>query len=316
MGDGSDERPAPARDDAQEVARLREEVQESRHEIAHLRQEAASASDERRTQRALLERLREQAGIDREALASVRRELDAAESELVDLRAVRDALTPPTLPQRPGLTLAVSFLPATQGVGGDFYLAAAGPDDSTVIVVGDVAGKGVRAARTAAFVRTTFATTARFSDDPCRLLEWANVALTERAGFDQRFVTAACMTFAPGTRVMRWALAGHPPPLWLRTGEELASGTIGPPLGIRDLLECSAASATLDPGEAVLLYTDGLVESRRDGELYGLARAASLLREMAGEPSHDVLARLRSDATEFAGHELADDLCLLAATTG
>jgi serine phosphatase RsbU (regulator of sigma subunit) len=115
-----------------------------------------------------------------------------AEHELEDLRAIRDALTPPELPQRPGLELAAAFLPAAaEGVSGDFYLVAEGPQDSTVLIVGDVVGHGLQAARRAAFVRTAFAATAPFSDDPCRLLSWANTALIERAGISSEFVTTA-----------------------------------------------------------------------------------------------------------------------------
>jgi serine phosphatase RsbU (regulator of sigma subunit) len=95
---------------------------------------------------------------------------DNDEHELQDLRAIRDALTPPELPRRPGLELAAAFLPAiAEQVSGDFYLVAEGPQDSTVLVVGDVVGHGRQAAPRAAFIRTTFAATAPFSDDPCRL---------------------------------------------------------------------------------------------------------------------------------------------------
>jgi serine phosphatase RsbU (regulator of sigma subunit) len=79
------------------------------------------------------------------------------------LRAVRNALTPPELASRPGVDLAASFLPATDGVSGDFYLVADGPHEATALVVGDVVGKGLGAARRAAFIRTVFATTAPFS---------------------------------------------------------------------------------------------------------------------------------------------------------
>ena len=92
-----------------------------------------------------------------------------------------------------GLDLAAAFLPA-EVVGGDFYLAAEGPRDSTVLVVGDVVGHGVNAARRAAFVRTAFAATAPFSHDPCQLLSWANTAMIEPAGITSGFVTAACVT--------------------------------------------------------------------------------------------------------------------------
>jgi serine phosphatase RsbU (regulator of sigma subunit) len=153
---------------------------------------------------------------------------------LVDLRAIRDALTPPELPQRLGLGLAAAFLPAaSELVSGDFYLVAEGPRDSTVLVVGDVVGHGVQAGRRAAFVRTAFAATAPFSDDPARLLSWANTALTERTGTGSEFVTAACVTFLPRERLVRWAYAGHPPALWLedaaswsRRGREPRLGSV------------------------------------------------------------------------------------------
>jgi serine phosphatase RsbU (regulator of sigma subunit) len=245
-------------------------------------------------------------------LSAIEERLVAAQNELTDLRAVRDALTPPELPARPGLSFAVSFAPATQRVSGDFYLAAEGPRDSTVLVVGDVAGKGAEAAQRAAFIRTAFVTTSRFSDDPSRLLEWANAALTERAGYTARFVTAVCMTFAPASRRLRWALAGHPPPLRLGTGDELSASKPGPPLGIREQLRCQGASIKLGTGDGVLLYTDGLVESRRDGELFGVDRARDIIREMAAAPTVELLSRLRDEAASFGGDTLADDLCLLA----
>jgi serine phosphatase RsbU (regulator of sigma subunit) len=163
-------------------------------------------------QKTLIARFRREAEVRDEELAALRTRLEVAEHELEDLRAIRDALTPPELPRRPGLELAAAFLPIeAERVSGDFYLVAEGPQDSTLLVIGDVVGHGLQAGRRAAFVRTTFAATAPFSDDPRRLLSWANTALVERAGTSSDFVTAACVTFDPNKRVLRWAYAGHPP---------------------------------------------------------------------------------------------------------
>ena len=296
---------AQAAADAREIARLKAEVAEGNAELALMRAAACQ-------RQALLRRLQHEAGVHESELSAIEERLVAAQSELTDLRAVRDALTPPELPARPGLSFAVSFAPATQRVSGDFYLAAEGPRDSTVLVVGDVAGKGAEAAQRAAFVRTTFVTTSRFSDDPSRLLEWANVALTERAGYTAKFVTAVCMTYSPTSRLLRWALAGHPPPLRLDTGDELSGTEPGPPLGIREHLRCECASVELGTGDGVLLYTDGLVESRRRGELFGVARAREIIREMAAAPRAELVSRLRDEAASFGGDTLVDDLCLLA----
>jgi serine phosphatase RsbU (regulator of sigma subunit) len=104
-------------------------------------------------QDALIARLRREAEVRDEELSALRERLGAAEHELEDLRAIRDALTPPELPQRPGLELAAAFVPAAEQVSGDFYLVAEGPQDSTLLVVGDVIGHGLRS-RAAGSVRS------------------------------------------------------------------------------------------------------------------------------------------------------------------
>jgi hypothetical protein len=119
----------------------------------------------------LVTRLRREVAIRDSELADLRARLDAAEHELEDLRAIRDALTPFDMPERLGLDLAAAFVPAAERVSGDFYLVAEGPQDSTVLVIGDVVGHGLDAARRAAFVRTAFASMAPYSDD--RASSWA-----------------------------------------------------------------------------------------------------------------------------------------------
>ena len=238
--------------------------------------------------------------------------LAADERELNDLRAVRDALTPPELGRWPGVDIAASFLPATDGVSGDFYLVAAGPQETTTLVVGDVVGKGLEAARRAAFVRTVFATTAPFSDDPARLLSWANTALYERVESDRGFVTAGCVTLSLTGRVLRWGYAGHPPVLWLDTGEELG-GARTIPLGLDDEWACAPAADRLSPGKGVLLYTDGVTEARRDGVEFGQTRLAHTVQALQGCPPSEVVAAVTNEVKEYSASNLADDLCVVAA---
>jgi serine phosphatase RsbU (regulator of sigma subunit) len=298
------------------IAQLRDQADHDAAQIGELRRQLARARDaadvRRAAQSALIAQLREEVGIRDAELAEVQSQLAASEVELDDLRAVRDALTPAALPQRPGLAITTSFLPATQRVSGDFYLAAAGPAETTVVVVGDVTGKGVEAARDAAFLRTAFATIARFSDEPSRLLGWANRAFGERVRRGGKFATAACLTYDPARRHLRWALAGHPTPLRLGTGDELAIGRRGAPLGVRRDVGCRDAALELPAGEGVLLYTDGLTEARRDSGLFGVERAVDVIRAMVGRSCTELLARLRDEATAFGGGALTDDLCLVA----
>jgi serine phosphatase RsbU (regulator of sigma subunit) len=261
----------------------------------------------------LVARLRRDADVRDEELSALRERLEAAEHELGDLRAIRDALTPPELPERPGLELAAVFLPAgAEKVSGDFYLVAEGPQGSTMLVVGDVVGHGVQAGRRAAFVRTTMAATAPFSDDPSRLLSWANTALIERAGTGSDFVTAACVTYLPSERLLRWAYAGHPPALWIHDGRELTPLQQGTPLGLGADPDTLEQSVRLTGPAGLLLYTDGLTEARRDGELFGVQGVTGALAELQNPSPSEVLAIVRTRVAQFAYSKLTDDICMLA----
>jgi sigma-B regulation protein RsbU (phosphoserine phosphatase) len=261
----------------------------------------------------LIARLRREAAVRDVQLSDLLARLEDAERELDDLRAIRDALTPSELPERPGVQLAAAFVPAAERVSGDFYLVAEGPQDSTVLVVGDVVGHGLHAAQRAAFVRTTFASTAPFSDDPGKLLRWANAALVDRAGTSADFVTAACMTYLPGRQLLRWAYAGHPPALRLHDGTELAASAQGLPLGLDEKPDYVEGSMRAEQASGVLLYTDGLTEARRDGEFFGLARVSAALGENSDPTPDQAVGVLCARVTEFAPGPLHDDLCLLAA---
>jgi serine phosphatase RsbU (regulator of sigma subunit) len=293
--------------DERELRRLHSQVDDLTHDIHDL-------ADLEHRQGELIARLREEAAVREEDLATLRKRLAAAEHELEDLPAIRDALTPPELPRRPGLELAAAFLPAiAEQVSGDFYLVAEGPQDSTVLVVGDVVGHGLQAARRAAFIRTTFAATAPFSDDPCRLLSWANTALIERAGASVDFVTAACVTYLPNERLLRWAYAGHPPALSLDDGHELIAARQGTPLGLGRDPGFVEGSQRTTAGAGVLLYTDGLTEARHDGKQFGLDGVSAALAGLHRPSPTEAVAVLRSRVADFAYGTLTDDLCLLAA---
>ncbi len=289
-----------------ELRRLHSEVDAREHDIRDM----GEYEDRQDT---LIARLRTQAQVRDDELTALRERLGAAEHELEDLRAIRDALTPPELPQRPGLELAAAFVPAAEQVSGDFYLVAEGPQDSTLLVIGDVVGHGLRAGRRAAFVRTVFAATAPFSDDPRQLLSWANTALVERAGTGTEFVTAGCMTYHPEAKLLRWAYAGHPPAVWMHDGHELVAPSQGTPLGIGADPEYVEGSLRSDSSAGVLLYTDGLTEARRDGKLFGLEGVAAALGELDDPSPSEAVAILRARVAEYAAGRLSDDLCMLAA---
>ena len=249
-------------------------------------------------------------------------ELQEAEQELAELRTIQEALAPATPPECPALELATCYLPAEHGVSGDFFVVAPDPDGSTLIAVGDVAGRGLDAAKTSWYVRTLLASSAEVSADPATILERTNHAFIEEAGYDAPFVTAACLRIHPAGRLM-WALAGHDDPVRLDQGGPLrGGGKAGLPLGVADELGCETASTELEPGSGLLLYTDGLTEARRRGngashafEMFGEERVSELVSRIPGSPTTEIVERMREEVSEFSGGELADDLCLIALRT-
>ena len=243
----------------------------------------------------------------------LRGEVEAGERNMAELRDLQEALAPPDVPSRPALELASCYVPAEGGAGGDFFLVAPGPRDSTVVVVGDVAGKGLEAAKRAAFVRMAFAAAAPFQDDPCKLLDLANSNLIERAGVSDIFVTAACFVVNPTENKLTWALAGHPPALLLADGQLLNKVHAAFPLGIGDDIDCERGEAELSPGTGFVAFTDGLIEARRSGgDLFGMERASELVAHLRDREPGFVVGELRAAAERYAGGALTDDLCMVA----
>jgi serine phosphatase RsbU (regulator of sigma subunit) len=252
--------------------------------------------------------------IDREAALRLR--LAEADREMRELGSLRAALTAPELPTLEGLDIATSYTPAEGLAAGDFFLVTTGPRDSAVVVVGDVVGHGLPAARRASFVRTTMALFAEYAEDPMAMLSLANTALTEREPGTE-FVTALCAIFSADRSTLTWASAGHPPPWDLDRGEPLATVRHALPLGIEPALKGAVATTRLKPGAGVLLYTDGLPEARtaRDvarHELFGEDAARDALRALNGAGPDAIVAALRDAAVRHARGAPADDLCLVA----
>jgi serine phosphatase RsbU (regulator of sigma subunit) len=233
--------------------------------------------------------------------------------ELDELEEVREALRPVVLAPRADLELAAHYVAAEQGVGGDFFLTAEGPRRSTVLLVGDVVGKGVQAARRAVFVRTSLVTFAPFEDDPARLLRLANAALIDRAGTSVDYVTAVCVVHRPADATLAWAIAGHPPPLRLEDGSPLDAAGAGQPLGLEAELEVASTVAPLAAEGGVLMYTDGILDARdATSRRFGEERLRGLVAAHGRESAGSIVEHLRAALASYAPVG-GDDVCLLAA---
>lgn len=215
-------------------------------------------------------------------------------------RTLQESLLPPELPLVPGLELAARFRPAGGGVElvGDFYDVFEDGRGQWHVLVGDVCGKGVEAAKLAALSRYTVGA-ALGADAPSATLRRLNEAVLRRHGVGGPFVTAVHGRLGPregGVDVIVCA-AGHPPPLVRRAGgtvERLeAPGTL---IGVLETLELQDVEARLGPGDALVLYTDGVTEARtREGRL-GEDGLAALLGDADGDSAEALAAAIDQGA--------------------
>lgn len=234
----------------------------------------------------------------------------ALEHSAEDLEAITAALTPAALPRLSGIDASAAFVASDHGVSGDFYLLTSAPGGGAIAVVGDVTGHGPEAARLATFVRARVAALAAHTSDPAELLSLANAALVERSSAE--LVTATCLHFGLEDARLTWAVAGHPRPLRLPGMEELPVAGRTLPLGAARRLELVNGETSLTPEEAVLVYTDGAADVRRDGVALGAAGLADLLSPLSDLPSRELVRRAEEAILEWADGPLRDDLCLLA----
>ena len=238
-------------------------------------------------------------------LVRARREIARQRDQLARVaETLQRSLLPDAMPQVEGVRLAYRYVPGTaDDVGGDFYDAFVLPDGQLALVIGDVAGKGVAAAAVMGEVRTAIRAYALDEADPARVLGLAN-RLVERSG---HMVTALLAILDPGTGSLRFASAGHLPPLLLAPGAEpaLLSGGRGAPLVVYE--PAGTVQVDLPPGSRLALFTDGLVE-RRDTSIDG---SLERLRDVTAADDLEALCDALLAGTPRG--QARDDVALLVA---
>jgi serine phosphatase RsbU (regulator of sigma subunit) len=242
-------------------------------------------------------------------------------------RALQDSLLPSRLPEIPGIELGARYRAAGQGldVGGDFYDAFPAGRDWWIVAVGDVCGHGVEAAATTGLVRHTIRSTALDGVMPSTLLRRLNEMLVryeaerDEIGDDDlpvspRFCTVLVGAVQPTDNGVDIILcsAGHPLPLVRRTaGPVVPVGVPGTLLGVTDDVSLADTVVHLDPGEALVCYTDGLTDRRNGRRMFGEEGVVKALYQGKGL-SADALARLiEGEALGFVDDEPADDMAVL-----
>jgi GAF domain-containing protein len=238
-------------------------------------------------------------------------------------RELVESLLPSRLPEVEGLEVAVSFHPAGGGpeVGGDFYDVIALGADTCLLAVGDVQGKGIEAAALTGLLRAATKTAAHFTTRPMVILDHLNTTIidnivqrarsVEHPWDDARLCTAAVVRME--RRRQRWrvsaATAGHPPPLLRRV-----DGSVEPVcrpsmmLGVDPSAAYVESSLWVEPGDTMVLFTDGLTESRLDGAPLGQEGASAVLRDCA-DSAFATTERMAGVALSSPGRH--DDLVVL-----
>jgi hypothetical protein len=201
------------------------------------------------------------------------REREQWRLEIEQARQVQQMLIPEALPVVPGFTLESEYRPAQQ-VGGDFFQIIEGEDDSILIVLGDVSGKGLKAAMLVSLIVGTIRTLAKFTRDPMEVLRGLNERLCGR--MQGHFATCMVAHIASDGETTI-ANAGHLPP-YLNGKEVAIAGSL--PLGMIEAAEFEQMRITLQPGDRITMMTDGIVEAQNEKkELFGFSRTNELMRQ-------------------------------------
>ena len=228
-------------------------------------------------------------------------------------QTLQESLIPPTPPDIPRLDVAAIYRPAGEGdeVGGDFYDVFDTDEDDWVIVLGDVCGKGIEAAKVTALARYTLRTAALRARKPSAVLSTLNEALIHQR--IDRFLTVVYVRLRTQDDRCRLSVAsgGHPLPLRIRDDRVEALGTPGPLLGVLDQPDWHDTELDLEPGDVVLFYTDGLTEARRDGEFFGEGRLRRLLHRSRQEAAAAIATEIVNEVVDFQAGSPRDDIAVV-----
>jgi PAS domain S-box-containing protein len=219
------------------------------------------------------------------------------------------SLLPPELPDAPGWRFHSLYMPAggESEVGGDFYdvfPTGAG----WMALMGDVVGRGPAAAALTAMARYTLRTAGSLVGTPTMGLARLNDNLRERG--DMALCTVAIVLLRDDSNEASLVCAGHPLPYLIRGGEVRAVGRTGPLLGAFEHGHWLAASVDLEPGDVLVLYTDGVLDAKGPGDRFGEARLEQALT--GATSAEDAVERIRSALHDYAGAEQDDDTAVLA----
>lgn len=239
------------------------------------------------------------------------REQERTEHELRVARRIQQLLLPKDVPRLAGWQMAASYLPARE-VGGDFYDFLSLPDDRLGLIIGDATDKGIPAALVMATTRSTLRATASRLVSPGLSLARVNDLLCPEFP-PHMFVTCLYAVLDPKSGRLQYANAGHSLPYRRTNGSVAELRATGMPLGLMPAMDYEERETTLEVGESLLLYSDGLIEAHNpEREMFSCPRLESLLLRHPGGSA--LIDFLLSELSDFTGGnwEQEDDVTLIS----
>ena len=229
----------------------------------------------------------------------------AMEEDLQAARELQRILIPDASPEIDGLEAIVRLRPARE-ISGDIYDIFEHRDGQTVIAFGDVSGKGAAAALYGGLVSGLLRTLAPRRRRPAELLKALNEVLIERK-VDARYVTLCVLLWDPATRQIVMANAGAIPPMICRGSEILKVRVEGVPLGLLDDREYDEVPFQAEPGDVLVLYSDGITDHLSpSGTEFGRGRLAQLVRSNCGKPVSELIRDLFAELDKWSADAFDD----------
>jgi len=215
---------------------------------------------------------------------------------------IQRAIVPRKLPDFAGASFGAFTIPA-KGVSGDYYDVIQTRSDKVVIAVGDVAGKGVAAGLVMVMIRSILHLVTNTDRDISTVLTWVNRGITGKIDMDH-YATVSLASVDLSTGEVDYANAGHQPMLVYRKSSD-AIETLeikSVPLGVERVTDYPQRRASLEDGDIVVLYTDGLVEAMNaQGKQYGRKNLGSIVMRNHELPAREIANRIQQDLANFVG---------------
>lgn len=262
--------------------------------------------------------LAEQAGSLKSANELINRQYQILQEDLLNARRIQQDLLPSSFPKEPGLSFAAFNFPSNK-IGGDFYDAHRIDNDHISFYIADVAGHGVGSAMMTVFVKQTIAERLLLTDQaipisPADVIKELNYRLVRCDFPKSMFLTAWCGLYRISDRMLFFSSAGHHPGLLFRKdGSTVDLSTGGIAIGWTDEVSYRNDSIQQEPGDRLLLYTDGLTDSiNKDGEPFSISRVIKYIKKSQDQSVQNMAhALLEALNTFMDGRPAQDDISLL-----